>query len=29
MKEYGVVGEIDSIVSNRDQCLEEESILLI
>jgi hypothetical protein len=29
MKEYGVVGDIDSIVSKRHQCLEEESILLI
>jgi hypothetical protein len=29
MKEYGVVGDIDSIVSKRDQCLEGESILLI
>jgi hypothetical protein len=29
MKEYGVVGDIDSIVSKRDQRLEEESILLI
>jgi hypothetical protein len=25
----GVVGDINSIVSKRDQCLEEESILLI
>jgi hypothetical protein len=24
MKEYGVVGDIDSIVSKRHQCLEEE-----
>jgi hypothetical protein len=29
MKEYGVVGDIDSIVSKRVQCLEEENILLI
>ncbi len=29
MKEYGVVGDIDSSVSKRHQRLEEESILLI
>jgi hypothetical protein len=29
MKEYGVVGDIDSIISKKDQCLEEENILLI
>jgi hypothetical protein len=29
MEEYGVMRDIDSIVSKRDQCLEEETILLI
>jgi hypothetical protein len=29
MKEYGVMGDIDSIVSKRHQCLKEESILII
>jgi hypothetical protein len=29
MKEYEVVGDVDSIISKKDQCLEEETILLI